>query len=116
MTSEVEESSAPTTPTLSSVAPSDVSLDDLQPLTDASSQVSDDELELHPTLFIREDMVSIRVRNIRMKLQTALTSCFRSRERSSGSPRSTSHTTLVTSRSCSQSILVIRRCISGTQT
>jgi hypothetical protein len=66
MTSEVEENSAPTTPTLSSVAPSDISLDDLQPLTDASSQVSDDELEMHPTLFIREDMVSIRVRNILM--------------------------------------------------
>jgi hypothetical protein len=85
-------------------------------MTDASSQVSDDELEVHPTLFIREDMVSIRVRDTLIELRTTLTRRFRSRVRSSGSPRSTFHTTLVTSRSCFRSMLAIRRCISGTLT
>jgi hypothetical protein len=53
----------PPTPTVSSVSSSDMTFEDILPMSGMSSaKTSDNDLEEHPTLYIREDMIKIQVR------------------------------------------------------
>jgi hypothetical protein len=64
----------PTTSTLSSIAPSEISFEDL-PASEArehSAQPGDEDLKPHPTLYVR-DLISIRVRAFNMLLLPQLT-------------------------------------------
>jgi hypothetical protein len=54
---------APPTPTISTVSSSDMSFEDIPPISDVSSLKGlNDDLEEHPIFYIREDMIKIRVR------------------------------------------------------
>jgi hypothetical protein len=80
----------PPTPTISTVSSSDMSFEDIPAMGDTSSAKEyENDLDEHPTLYIREDMVKIRVRGCVYVMLRADRSDSRFNAHSSGS-RSTS--------------------------